>query len=243
METKTEEYSYENIMRIFRIMQKNLKKSEKEAELRKQDLDRRFQETDRKFQETEKMFQETDLQFKETALRFKETDKQFKESKELADKLDRQLARSERFTKKRIDYLDNLFTGQWGKLVETLIEGKLIKMLKQRGIDVEYTYTNLYSPEKDMEIDIIAANGKDVVVVEVKTTLKIEDLNYFINKLKRFKTEFPKYSDTNLLGAVAYLKGHPSVIRHSEKEGLFVIKATGDSAFIINRPEFIPRAW
>jgi hypothetical protein len=62
------------------------------------------------------MFQETDRILSE---KFKETDKQFKE------------------TDRKIRELDRLFTSQWGKLVESLVEGDLIKLLKEREILVE----------------------------------------------------------------------------------------------------------
>ncbi|MDD4742452.1 MAG: hypothetical protein PHY20_12890, partial [Bacteroidales bacterium] len=60
------------------------------------------------------MFQETDKKFKETNKKFKETDKKFKE-------------------------LSALFTSQWGKLVESLVEGDLVNLLNERGITVEKT--------------------------------------------------------------------------------------------------------
>ena len=65
-----------------------------------------FEQVWQMFQETDKIltekFQETDLQFKETDKKFQETDKKIKE-------------------------LTALFTSQWGKLVESLVEGDLIK--------------------------------------------------------------------------------------------------------------------
>ncbi|MBP6445942.1 MAG: hypothetical protein KA341_04005, partial [Saprospiraceae bacterium] len=62
-------------------------------------------ETDNKFKETDSKFKETDSRFKETDIKFKETDK-------------------------RIKAAFDLFEGQWGKLMESLVEGDLIKLLQ-----------------------------------------------------------------------------------------------------------------
>ena len=42
-------------------------------------------------------------------------------------------------TDRRLRKLDELFNGQWGKLMEALVEGDLIELLNQRGIQVGNT--------------------------------------------------------------------------------------------------------
>ena len=165
----------------------------------------------------------------------KETDKQMKE------------------TDKRIDKMCAQFNSQWGKLVESLIEGKLVELLQARGIEVTNTFaraTGFYWLEEkgvrkrqDREIDIIAANGKEVVVVEVKTTLNPGDVKYFMKTLKNFKQMFFRYKSAAVYGAVAYLKSDAEAALFAERRGLFVIRATGDSASLINKPNFKPKAF
>ena len=142
---------------------------------------------------------------------------------------------------KRIKELNELFTGQWGKLMESLVEGDLIKLLKKKGIDVEVTVQNIKS--KKWQLDIVAINGEEVVVVEVKTTLSLKDVDIFIGKLKEFKMVLPKYADKKILGAVAYLKANEGSERNAEKKGLYVIRATGSSSSIINESGFKPRVF
>ena len=43
--------------------------------------------------------------------------------------------------------------------------------------------------------------------------------------------------------AVAYLQAQDSADKMAENKGLFVIRATGDSAAIINAPNFTPRGF
>jgi Skp family chaperone for outer membrane proteins/Holliday junction resolvase-like predicted endonuclease len=223
-----------------------------------QETDRKFQETNSQFKETDKklqtMFQETDRKFQETSLQFKETDKKlqamFQETDRKFQESDRkfletqaELARLERQAQKRYAKLETLFTGQWGKLIESLVEGRLVKLLNERNIKVKQTFQNATDDSALMEIDIIADNTSETVVVEVKTTLKIDDVDYFIGKLERFKQTFPVFANKKVYGAVAFLKSQSNIRAYAEKKGLFVIKATGESSSIVNKQEFSPKAW
>ena len=157
----------------------------------------------------------------------------------------RDLGKSQKESQKRIRELGELFTGQWGKLMESLVEGDLIRLLKGRNIDIDrlLSETSCVREGLEYEFDLIAINGYEIVVVEVKTTLRLKDVDTFIEKLGKFKQVWPEYGDRILYGAVAYLKENEGATRNSEKRGLFVIRATGSSASIINKKEFEPTAF
>ena len=176
-----------------------------------QETARRMQETDRRMQETDRRMQETDRWMQENARRIRE--------------------------------LNELFNGQWGKLMESLVEGDLVKLLQQRGIAVHHTVTNPRQNhgERRWEFDIVAVNGEEVVVVEVKTTLRVPDVDRFIGRLHEFPELMPEYAGRRIYGAAAYLKAYQESDVRAERLGLFVIRATGSSASITNREEFTPR--
>ncbi|MDE0513505.1 MAG: hypothetical protein OXI88_17180 [Gammaproteobacteria bacterium] len=157
----------------------------------------------------------------------KETDRQMKE------------------TDRRLKKLDQLFTSQWGALIESLVEGDLVNLLQSRNIPVQRIHPRPYGRRngEDYEFDILAVNGEQVVVVEVKTTLRPEDVNHFLRKLVKFTYYEPEYNGKTIYGAVAYLKTSESAPVHAERQGLFVIRATGDSASIVNDEQFHPRAF
>ena len=158
---------------------------------------------------------------------FQETDKQMKE------------------TDKKIKELSALFTSQWGKLVESLVEGDLVKLLKQHGIAVEKTLQRVKGNKggENFEYDIIAVNGHEIVIVEVKTTLRVDDVNDFHEKLWKSKTYLPEYADKKKYGAMAFLTAEGASDRMAEKMGFFVIRATGNSSSIINKKDFKPKAF
>jgi len=180
-----------------------------------------FQETDRKFKETEKMFQDTDKQFKETDKQFKATDRKIKD-------------------------LSGLFTTQWGKLMEALIEPSCLKLFKARQIDVNESYTNLKSNKggEEAEHDIVLANGKEVVVISVKTTMTINYVNEFIEDLQRFKYFFPRWKNETIYGAIAGIKYVEQSDKYAYRQGLFVLKNAGEGIVkIANNQKFTPKAF
>jgi hypothetical protein len=172
-------------------------------------------------------FEKVWLMFQETDKKFQETDKKFKE------------------TDKKLNQLERLFTSQWGKLVESLVDGDIITILNQRGIEVTDTIKRRKGRRDgiDYEFDIIAINGSEIVIVEVKTTLRPEDIRNFLKKLNQAKNWMPEFSEKKIYGAVAFISEDAGTEAMAEKNGLFVIRATGDSASIVNMDDFVPKVW
>ena len=202
---------------IWQIL-KEVSKSQKESDQRRKEIELQMQETDKRMKETDRIVQENAVQMKETDKRMKETDRRLKKA-------------------------EALFTTQWGKLMETLVEGDLLKLLKQKNITVTSTTMNMKVQHQgeNWEIDILASNGEEMVMVEVKTTLSLRNVKDFIYKLNKFTTWKPRYKDTKMYGAVAYLKADQGSAQYAEKNGLFVIRATGSSSSIINKKGFKPK--
>ncbi len=154
---------------------------------------------------------------------------------------DRQMKQTDRQMKK----LAGLFTSQWGKLMESLVEGDLVPLLQARGIKVQSTHPRVRGRRngEHYEFDILAGNGEEMVVVEVKTTLKADDVTRFLEKLNKFTAYEPVYRGKQVYGAVAYLRVEQDSELYAERQGLFVIRATGNSASIVNDAGFVPRVF
>ena len=207
-----------------------------------------FKETDKKFQETDKKFKEAAERSKETDRMFKETDKKFQEAAERSKETDKKIkeaAEQVRETSRGITRLERQFTSMWGKLVESLVEGDLIRLLNERGITVERTQQRVSGRKKDInfEFDIIAVNGEEIVVVEVKTTLKSDNIIHFISKLEHVREWLPEFHEKKVYGAMAFIHTEENVITHAQNSGLLVIRATGNSASIINDNDFRPKTF
>ena len=210
--------TFDQVLMLINENSKQLKETKELLAKSSLETDKMFQETNRKFQETKELLAKSSL----------ETDRMFQETTKQMNRLQKKMGESE---------------SRWGKFVESLVEGKLVSLLKKRGIKVEQTFTRVRSEKQDMEIDIIAANGEDVVVVEVKTTLNFEKVNEFIEKLGKFKETFKRFNENNVIGAVAYINSDEGSIKFANKNGLYVIRATGEGAQIINEKNFKPKHW
>ena len=134
---------------------------------------------------------------------------------------------------------------RWGRFVESLVEGDLIALLQQKNIAVELIAERVRGKRngEHFEFDIVAVNGEEAVVVEVKSTLRAEDVRHFLDRLPHFTRWSPLHKGKKIYGAVAYLQVVQSAEIHAERQGLFVIRATGDSASIINREGFLPKTF
>lgn len=171
-----------------------------------------------------------DLDFDKVWLMFQETNKVVNETSRAVRNLMKQTRESE---------------SRWGRFVEALVEGSLVRILNDFGITVNRTLMREKTilENDDYEIDIIAKNGHEIVAIEVKTTLDTSDVQNFMKKLEKFKKAFPDYESNSLYGGIAYIQKNSEADKYAAKNGLIVIKAVGESTKITNRKDFKPRIW
>jgi hypothetical protein len=81
--------------------------------------------------ELKQLLAELILSQKQTGAKFKETDRVLSEK---FRETDRVLSEKFRETDQRINQAFELFESQWGKLMESLVEGDLVSILKKRGV-------------------------------------------------------------------------------------------------------------
>jgi len=167
---------------------------------------------------------------------FRETDRQFKEADRRLDQLfketDQRLDRRFEETRQEIATLsaemraaENRFTGQWGRLMEALVKLGVARLFRDRGIPVSQTLRRLESRRggEEMEIDLLLVDGDAIVVVEVKSTLRVEDVRDLLDDLATFADFFPQYRGYRLYGAVAALAMEEEADRYAYRQGLFVL--------------------
>ncbi len=145
-------------------------------------------------------------------------------------------------TDKKIDKL----IGTWGLFVEGLVKPAALKLFQERGIDVEEIWqgeTAGKNGQDVMEIGLLLTNGEYTVLIEVKTTLKVNDVKEHIERLNRFKECIPRYADSKVIGAVAGIVISKGADKFAYKQGLFVIAQSGDTVKILNDKNFKPKEW
>ena len=204
---------------------KEFRADTKEFRAEMREFKSRMEELRASQRETDKQIAATNKQIAATSEQQKETDKQLRKT-------------------------DSRFNTQWGRLVESLVEGSLAELLQDRDIEVHQTSPNIkVSFTRDdgelqrKEFDIVVVNAAEAVAVEVKTLLTPDKVKYFLSAMEDFKRYFPDYRRKAVYGAVAYLRSEAQAALFAERQGLFVIRATGDSASIVNSEGFRPRAF
>jgi predicted AAA+ superfamily ATPase len=188
-------------------------------------------------QELEKSIQEIWSLFKETDKKFKETDKEI-------DKLGKSVEET-RKTSENTNKAVYALTGKWSRFVEGLIAPAVERLFKERGIDVDKVFQRVKTHRNgdEMEVDILAINGEYAVLIEAKSTLKIEDVKEHLERLEKFKTFFPEYSKRKVVGAVGGIVIEEDSDKYAYRNGLFAIGESGDTAVILNDKGFEPKVW
>jgi hypothetical protein len=131
---------------------------------------------------------------------------------------------------KKIDKVAGLFDTQWGKLIESLVEGGVLNLFQDRGVRVTEVHPRAKSHRNGdtMEVDLLLVNEYDVVVIEVKTTLKVKHVRHFLKRMDKFFTFFPRYKEQTVFGGVAALRIEQEADRYAAKQGLFALQVGGD---------------
>ena len=180
-------------------------------------------ETDRKFQETDKKFQDTDKQFQDTDKQFQETDRKIKEVTGNIGKLGNRL----------------------GEFIEDAVRPAVVRLFRQRGIDVHEVHPNVSSQRagEGVEIDVLVVNDVEIVAIECKSKLSVDDVNEHVERLAKLKRLLPSYAGKRVLGAVAAMVIEDSVAQYAYRKGLYVIGQSGDHLEIRNAVGFVAKNW
>jgi hypothetical protein len=188
-----------------------------------------------------KLFEKTNERFEQSR---QEDERRSAEADRRSAEADRRLEKLEKTVANTSRAVDSLTT-RWGRFVEELVEPAVISLFRSRGIDVKETYSRARVKRQGiaMEIDILAVDETAVVLVECKSRLSQDDVNEFLEKLSRFKQAFPHYQAYQTYGAVAGIEIDEGVDRYAYKQGLFVIKPSGETVEIINDAGFQAKFW
>ena len=166
---------------------------------------------------------ETDKKFQETDKKFQETDRKIKEVTGNIGKLGNRL----------------------GEFIEDAVRPAVVRLFRQRGIDVHEVHPNVSSQRagEGVEIDVLVVNDVEIVAIECKSKLSVDDVNEHVERLAKIKRLLPSYADKRVLGAVAAMVIDDSVAQYAYRKGLYVIGQSGDHLEIRNAEGFVAKNW
>ena len=187
----------------------------KELFVSQKETDRKFQDTDRKFQETSREIQATSREIQATSREIKENSREIKAVNKAVNE--------------SIGRLGN----RLGDFVEEMVRPAAVRLFREQGIDVHEVHRGIEASREgeDIEIDLLVVNTTDVVAVECKSMLSIDDVNQHLTNLNKLKKMLPTYAEKKVMGAVAAMVLPDNVARYAYRKGLFVSQKETDRKF------------
>jgi hypothetical protein len=227
---------------------------EERLEQERQAEKERYERLERERQAQEERYEQERQRYEQERQRYEQERQRYERERQAQE--ERYQARQERYQERYEQEMEELrklvartnkqvsgIANRWGEFVENLVRPAAVTMFREQGIQVHHTALNVIPESGEMEIDILAENTNEAVVIEVKSHLQARDVKRFIKTLAEFKTVFPKYQDHCLYGAMAGIKVGTKAEKEAEAAGLFVIKPAGNTVMITNPPGFKPRIW
>ena len=188
--------------------------------------------------ETERLLQE---QSEKADQRHQETERRLQETERILREQNQQVSREIRDVNKQIGNLG----GKWGRFVENMVAPACETLFLNRGIPVHQVSQRIKKrlTGKTLEIDVMVTNENHVLVVEVKSTLGVDDVKDLIKDLTQFHEFFPEYKQKQLYGAVAGIEIEEGADKYAYRQGLFVLAQSGETVAILNNLDFQAKVW
>ncbi|MEY2978293.1 MAG: DUF3782 domain-containing protein [Prochlorotrichaceae cyanobacterium] len=217
-----------------------------------QENDRRAAEADRRAAEAKA---EADRRAVEADRRFQDLELVLAQSRQEAEAFRQETERIEAETRARaqasIDEIQKMvgrLTDCWGLFVESLVRAAALDLFQERGLSVHEVFPRGMRGSREgleMQVDVFVVDDDrtEAIAIEVKSHLTQEYVDDFLSKLPNFKTLFPAYRGYTIYGGVAGIDIDQGVDRYAYKQGLFVLRQSGNLVEIANDDRFRPKAW
>ena len=218
MSTQQIPLTYEGILEMFL-----------ESGQRMKEIERLFQENAVQMKETDRKIQESSEQIKETAAQMRETNQQIRKTSQEVGKLSSRVG----------DMVEDMVSGgniiaQFRALGHHVIAHSRRKTFGERGTDASG------------QIDLFLEDGDVAILVEVKTTLKNDDVLDHVERMEKYRNWIDSTGSDKkrYIGAVASPSVEDNVLKFAQRKGFYVIVQSGDIFEIIKPPEgFVPKTW
>lgn len=185
---------------------RELRESGKETDRRLQETELQIQETARRLQETDGLVRELRESNRETDRRMQETDRLIRELRESGKETDRQMQETDRRMRELQHQLGRL-GNRLGDFVESMVQPAVVELFQGRGLPVHQVMRRVVALDDQRrvlsEIDLLAINEEAAVGVECKLNATVEDVRTHLERMGRFKRDFPHFAGLRLFGAIA----------------------------------------
>jgi hypothetical protein len=195
---------------------------------------------------------ETDRILKELSAEIKETSREIKENsreiKEVHKELSAEIKETQKITAHEIKAVNTSIgrlSNRLGEFVEEAVRPSAVRLFRERGIDIHEVQQSITAKRdgEQLEIDLLVVNNENVVVIECKSNLSVDDVNDHLERLEKIKRFLPDHLNKRISGAVAGMVIPDNVATNAIKKGLYVIGQNGDHLELRNEQSFTAKAW
>jgi len=164
----------------------------------------------------------------------------------------RRMEESDREWKKQMAELSKNLGGlgnSLGQLTESMFTNQLWEKFSDIGIPVTGQYSHRKFGDRNKrvltEVDLVIENGECVILVEIKTCLKVEFVDNHLERIEIVRRYMDERGDKRkIIGAVAGATVPEDVLKYAQKHGLYVVLQNGESVSIADVPQgFKAREW
>jgi len=243
-------------------------KLETERQLResKLEVDQQFKETERQLRksklEVDQQFKETERQLLESKL---ETERQLRESKQETERqlcesrleVDRRFKETERLLRQSSLEVDRQLKelrieiggigNKFGSFTEGMALPAIEKILHDEfGLERFHPNAKSMKDDRTLELDMLGySNGinNKVVIVEVKSHLRLRDIKQVLKILQEFPEFFPEHADKKLYGMIAAVAVSKETRQQVIESGLYLGRIHDEQFKLTVPANFTPRCF
>ena len=195
---------------------------------------------------------ETNKELSKAHQEFKEEQKAIqaaqKETDRILKELSAEIKETQKITAREIKAVNTSIgrlSNRLGEFVEEAVRPSAVRLFRERGIDVHEVHQNVTSDREGsaFEIDLLVVNNQDVVAIECKSNLSIDDVNEHLERLEKIKRFLPDHVNKRISGAVAGMVIPANVATYAIKKGLYVIGQNGEHLELRNEKSFTAKTW
>ena len=217
---------------------KSREKFDRDLKASRAEFDQRIREEK---EERKKSREEFDQRIREEEEQRKKSREEFdRDLKASREKFDRELEESRKRSEREMAELRKAIGGignVQGEIAEDLFRRNVQAALKSLGIQIESVRHHIKVAGVG-EYDVVAVNGSQVVVFEIKNKLKGHDITRFLEtRLTKFKEVFPEFKDHKVYGGIGALVMSEEQEAEAVSKGLFVLTQGEDGIAHIQGPK------
>lgn len=155
------------------------------------------------------------------------------------------LRRDRRNLNKRISEMSHKMGTMAEDLVAPSIPGILAKMVnctqepQMEGVRLKRRLPG----GRSQEYDVVAVCGDYLLICEVKSNMRPEDIRPFRQKLEIVREFLPEFADKKVIGALATFYMDPNHVKHGERLGFIMLGVVDGLMQILNQDGFVPKAY